>query len=56
MWVGVCMLTTTTHHITSLFAELYRTNTGAYATASYRKGIPKNLKWLKRKEKVTNFL
>ena len=54
--VGRCLYVDNYYTSPSLFAELYRTNTGAYGTASYRKGIPKNLKWLKRKEKVTNFL
>ena len=54
--VGRCLYVDNYYTSPTLFAELYRTNTGAYQTARYRKGIPKNLKWLKRKEKVTNFL
>ena len=53
--VGRCLYVDNYYTSPTLFAELYRTNTGAYRTARYRKGIPKNLKWLKRKEKVTIF-
>ena len=47
--VGRCLYVDNNYTSPTLFAELYRKNTGVNGTSRYRKGIPKNLKWLKRK-------